>query len=58
VLSAKNSEIVSVPKGYANGLKALEPDSEIMIFSDKSLEDGANDNIRFPADKWFDWAKF
>lgn len=58
VLSAKKSEIVSVPKGYANGLKALEPFSEIMVFSDTYLEDGANDNIRFPADKWLDWTKF
>jgi dTDP-4-dehydrorhamnose 3,5-epimerase-like enzyme len=58
ILSAKNSEIVSVPKGYANGLKALEPGSEVMIFSDTSMEDSANDNIRFPADKWLDWAKF
>src|SRR5664279_3144639 len=51
VLSAKNSEILSVPKGYANGLKALEPDSEIMILSDLSLEESANENIRYPSDK-------
>lgn len=55
ILSADNSEILSVPKGYANGLKALEQDSEIMIFSDTSLEDSVNENIRYPADKWLDW---
>lgn len=58
ILSAGNSEILSVPKGYANGLKALEPDSEIMIFSDMNLEESVNEKIRFPADKWLDWAKF
>lgn len=55
ILSAKESEILSIPKGYANGLKALEPDSEILIFSDMSLEDSIRENIRYPADWWFDW---
>lgn len=58
ILSAENSEILSVPKGYANGLKALEPDSEIMIFSDMNLEESVNEKIRFPSEKWFDWANF
>ena len=55
LLSAINSEILSVPKGYANGLKALEPNSELMIFSDMDLEESVNEKIRFPADKWLDW---
>jgi dTDP-4-dehydrorhamnose 3,5-epimerase len=57
ILSANNSEIISIPKGYANGLKALEPNSEIMIFSDMSLEESVNEKIRFPADWWLDWEK-
>lgn len=55
ILSAKNSEIISVPKGYANGLKALEPNSELMIFSDMNLEESVNEKIRFDANLWFDW---
>lgn len=55
ILSATASEIISVPKGYANGLKALEPNSEILIFSDMSLEESVNEKIRFPADWWMDW---
>jgi dTDP-4-dehydrorhamnose 3,5-epimerase len=55
ILSAANSEIISVPKGYANGLKALEPNSEIMIFSDMDLEQSVNEKIRFPSDWWLDW---
>lgn len=58
VLSADNSEIISVPKGYANGLKALEPNSEIMIFSDMDLEASVNEKIRYPADWWLDWSMF
>lgn len=54
-LSAINSEILSVPKGYANGLKALEPNSELMIFSDRNLEESINEKIKYPADKWLDW---
>lgn len=57
ILSAENSEIVSVPKGYANGLKALEPNSELMIFSDMNLEESVNEKIRYPATKWLDWEK-
>ena len=57
ILSETNSEIISVPKGYANGLKALEPNSEIMIFSDMKLEESTNDEIRFPAGWWLDWEK-
>ena len=58
ILSADNSEILSVPKGYANGLKALEPDSEVMVFSDMDVEESLREKIRFPAEKWLDWSKF
>ena len=58
LLSANNSELLSVPKGYANGLKALEPNSELMIFSDMGVEESVNEKIRYPADKWLDWSKF
>lgn len=57
-LSADHSEIVSVPKGYANGLKALEPGSEIMVLSDMDLEQSVNEKIRYPAAWWLDWDKF
>lgn len=55
ILSAKNSEIVAIPKGYANGLKALEYNSEIMVFSDMDLEESINEKNRYPSDWWLDW---
>lgn len=55
ILSANNSEILSIPKGYANGLKALEPNSEVLLFSDMELEDSLTENIRYPSDWWMDW---
>ena len=58
ILSAGTSEIIAIPKGYANGLKALEPHSEIMLFSDMHLEESINEKIRYPAKWWLDWNKF
>lgn len=58
ILSADKSEIVSIPKGYANGLKALKPNSEIMVFSDMNLEESVVEKKRFPAEKWLNWNLF
>lgn len=58
LLTAGQSELLSVPKGYANGLKALEPNSEILIFSDMDLEASVNEKIRYPSDWWLDWDRF
>lgn len=55
ILSAEKSEILFVPGGYANGLKALEPDSEIMVLSDKRMDEAVKENIRFPAEWWLNW---
>jgi dTDP-4-dehydrorhamnose 3,5-epimerase len=57
ILSANNSEVLSIPNGFANGLKALEPNSEILLFSNMNLEDSLAENIRYPSDWWFNWDK-
>lgn len=56
-LSAETSEAVHVPGGYANAFKALEPDSVMLVFSDKTLAEAAQDSWRFPADWWMDWRR-
>ncbi len=58
ILSHQNCEVLFIPKGYANGLKALEPDSEIMIFSNLSLEESIKEGIKYPSELWLDWSKF
>lgn len=58
ILSKEASEILFIPEGYANGIKALEPDSEIMVFSTLSLGESKNDDYRFPSGWWFDWDKY
>ena len=55
VLTDRESKVLFIPEGYANGLKALEPDSEIMVFSTLTVDKSRKDDYRFPADWWFDW---
>jgi dTDP-4-dehydrorhamnose 3,5-epimerase-like enzyme len=52
VLSDKNPAILAIPAGYANGFRALEPDTRIVFFSSSVLEDAKNDDFRFPHDYW------
>lgn len=54
-LVASNSEILSVPPGYANGLKALEPNAELMVFSDMELKESEKEIITYPANWWLNW---
>ena len=55
ILSDRESKVLSVPEGYANGLKALEPDSEIIVFSNLTVEESKKDDYRYSSDWWFDW---
>ena len=58
ILKASENKVLSVPAGHANGLKALIPDSEIMVFSDHKLGENLDDNIRFDKNLWLDWNQF
>ncbi|MDA3865575.1 MAG: dTDP-6-deoxy-3,4-keto-hexulose isomerase, partial [Salinivirgaceae bacterium] len=52
ILNAKKNEFLLIPIGYANGLKALEEESTIQVYSDFYLEESINEKIRFSPDKW------
>ena len=54
-LSDVNSEILVVPRGYANGIKALDEDSQLLIFSDKTIDEANGDEVRFDKDRWINW---
>lgn len=56
-LSEFKSEILVIPGGYANGIKALEKDSQLLIFSEKTIKEAQDDEQRFEADKWISWKK-
>ncbi|WP_436488123.1 WxcM-like domain-containing protein [Chitinophaga sp. ARDCPP14] len=55
ILNEDEPVVLSVPAGYANGIKALIPGSVLMVYSDLTLEESAADRWSFPEDQWFDW---
>jgi len=48
VLSDAEPAIVRIPGGYYNGFKTLTPGCRVMFFSDASLEESKNDDLRLP----------
>lgn len=52
VLSARSPAVLYVPAGYANGWKALEPDTKVIFFSTTTMEESKGDDFRFPIDYW------
>lgn len=57
IIDANRSEVLYIPDGYANGLRALDPDSELMIFSNMELKQSIKEKIRYNPKRWFDWEK-
>jgi dTDP-4-dehydrorhamnose 3,5-epimerase-like enzyme len=55
ILSTHNQEILYIPSGFANGFKALEEHSKLMVLSDYSLNEIENDQVRFDQNKWSKW---
>lgn len=54
-LSACDSKILCIPEGYANGIKAEEPDSILLVFSSKILSEAVKDSWRYDPHWWMDW---
>ena len=54
-LEAKSNQVLHIPGNYANGFKALIPGSKMMVFSDFTMEESANDNFRFNDTLWYKW---
>jgi len=52
ILSADKPTIAYIPPSYANGFKALEKNSTVIIFSTSTLAQSIKDDYRFPADYW------
>lgn len=55
VLSSSKSQLLIIPAGYANGIKALEDNSKIVIFSDMTVEESIKEKIRYDSNLWLDW---
>jgi len=54
-ISENKSELLYIPKGYANGFLSLTADMTLMIFSTSSLNDSLNDDYRYVFDYWNPW---
>lgn len=54
-LTADNSEVICVPEGYANGLKATTPDSIMLVYSNKILDEALKDSWRYDSHMWMEW---
>lgn len=54
-LDKNDTNMLCIPSGYANGIKAIEPNSSLMILSNFTLEESLNDDYRFDKELWYDW---
>ena len=55
VLTASQPKIIKIPNNHANGFMNLTSNTNIIVFSDKTLDESKGDDIRFPYDKWNIW---
>ena len=55
IMNEKDSPVLSIPPGYANGLKAMEPNSKVLVLSEFELEKSVDEKIRFDSNLWFNW---
>jgi len=55
VLKGAESEVLFIPGGYVNGFRALNNNSKMIIFSDKSIGDSEADDFRFDKNLWKKW---
>lgn len=56
VLSENSPQVLYIPPGYANGVKALSKNSTLIIYSNLGLTDSAADTYRFDPSLWYDWS--
>lgn len=57
-LSDSNMEVLNVPAGYGTAFRALEPDSELLVFSDYPISHAFLDDYTWPLEYFSKFAKF
>lgn len=55
VLSAAAPSVLYIPPGHANGFMSLTDDTILVFFATASLDESAQDDVRFPFDYWDIW---
>lgn len=56
LLTQKEPAILSIPAGYANGIKAILAESILIVFSSLTLEESELDRYSFNPSLWLEWA--
>lgn len=57
-LTDKESEIICLPEGYANCIKANQADSILLVYSGKRLPEALDDSWRYDSSLWMDWSEY
>jgi dTDP-4-dehydrorhamnose 3,5-epimerase len=52
IITARTPTVLYVEGGYASGIKAIEPSSKVLVFSNLTAEASKNDDYRFKEDFW------
>ncbi|MEN5380493.1 WxcM-like domain-containing protein [Sphingobacterium kitahiroshimense] len=47
-LESTNMEVLHVPQGYGTTFRALQPDSELLVFADHGIEHAPQDDYTWP----------
>jgi dTDP-4-dehydrorhamnose 3,5-epimerase-like enzyme len=55
LLSAHKPSVLFIPPGYANGFMSLTADLKLLFFSTSTLQESADDDIRFDSRLWDAW---
>jgi dTDP-4-dehydrorhamnose 3,5-epimerase len=58
ILTTEKPAILSVPPGFANGIKALSSNSILMVYSNLTLIESEHDGYRFDSSLWLNWEKY
>jgi hypothetical protein len=51
----RTPSVLAIPEGYANGFMSLEGETSVLFFSSSTVEESADDDVRFPARHWDPW---
>lgn len=54
-LNSELPQVLHVPGGFANGIRAASPDSRLIIYSNFAVEESGNDDFRFDINTWNGW---
>ena len=57
ILKAEEHKVLHLSPGYATAFKALEKDSEILVFSDYGIENAIHDDYTYPLDYFINRTK-